>query len=201
MINYGSSPRKDPNIIPNGALIGGVANFFTNTKPTTRVDGSALVIGDLWVNPSTGVEGFWNGTYWLDKCHSIISSFTPPNFANTGGIYFTLPSSAFFIEQVVLGAFYTNGNQPNWSGSNSFVLNFLGGNGVAIVSPVTVNSLVNVTQQSTTHYAYRQIVALSAAFFSLPSNTFFQILGTGRVGSPTPTNSTASILLHGRDIL
>jgi len=51
--------------IPNGALINGVANFYTSTKPTIRVDGSALVIGDRWVNSSTGVEGFYNGTYWL----------------------------------------------------------------------------------------------------------------------------------------
>lgn len=49
----------------NGVLIGGVANFVTATKPVVRVDGSALVIGDRWYNPSTGVDGFWNGTYWL----------------------------------------------------------------------------------------------------------------------------------------
>ena len=67
MINYGATIRKNPNTIPNGVLIGGVANFFTSTKPIARVDGTALVVGDLWVNASTGVQGFWNGTYWLSS--------------------------------------------------------------------------------------------------------------------------------------
>jgi hypothetical protein len=51
--------------LPNGALINGVSNFYTPTKPITRVDGSALVVGDLWFNPSTQVQAAWNGTYWL----------------------------------------------------------------------------------------------------------------------------------------
>jgi hypothetical protein len=51
--------------LANGTLINGVANFYTSTKPTVRVDGSALVTGDTWYNSSTGVEGYWNGTYWL----------------------------------------------------------------------------------------------------------------------------------------
>lgn len=51
--------------IPDGALINGVANFYRTTKPLTRVDGSSLVVGDVWVNPSDYSQWFWNGTYWL----------------------------------------------------------------------------------------------------------------------------------------
>lgn len=53
--------------LPDGALINGVANFYRNTKPLTRVDGSALAVGDRWFNSATDVEGFWNGTYWLTQ--------------------------------------------------------------------------------------------------------------------------------------
>ena len=39
----------------------------TPSKPTTRVDGSALQIGDRWYSPNTGIEVFWNGSYWLGE--------------------------------------------------------------------------------------------------------------------------------------
>jgi hypothetical protein len=85
MINYGATICKNPNVIPNGALIGGVANFYTNTKPTTRVDGSALVIGDLWYSPNTGSQGFWNGTYWLTTTEDQIKFSNVP-FPAGGGV-------------------------------------------------------------------------------------------------------------------
>ena len=53
--------------LTNGVLINGVANFYQPTKPTTRVDGSALVAGDLWYNSTTRLKWFWNGTYWLSE--------------------------------------------------------------------------------------------------------------------------------------
>ena len=49
---------------------GGAADpsqITSTSKPTTRADGSALQQGDRWYNPSTGVDGFWNGTYWLSS--------------------------------------------------------------------------------------------------------------------------------------
>jgi hypothetical protein len=61
------------NIIPNGALINGVCHIYQSARPTARPDGSALVVGDKWYNTATGVEGFWNGTYWLAPV-SVISS-------------------------------------------------------------------------------------------------------------------------------
>jgi hypothetical protein len=202
MISYGAAIRKNPNIIPDGALIGGVANFYTSTKPTIRVDQSALVVGDLWFNPSTGMQGFWNGTYWLDLSRTNISIFNPPNFANFGEVFLIPITSSFFIEEIIFGGHYNIGTQPNWSGSNSFVLNFEGTNGTSIASPVTVNSLINVTQQATTHYVYRQIVSLNAAFTSTPSNTAIRIRGSARVGTPVATNNiTASVLICVRNIL
>jgi hypothetical protein len=55
------------NDFPSGVIIGGNCYFNQSAKPVTRPDGSALVTGDKWNNPSNGKTGFWNGTYWLGK--------------------------------------------------------------------------------------------------------------------------------------
>jgi hypothetical protein len=52
-------------IIQNGALINGVAYINQTTKPTTRPDGSSLMVNDRWYNTDQKIDGFWNGTYWL----------------------------------------------------------------------------------------------------------------------------------------
>ena len=70
------------NNLPNGAIIGGVAHFFQNTPPATRIDGSPsvidgspLVIGDRWYRPSMGQEGFWNGTLWLSTKQIVFTRY------------------------------------------------------------------------------------------------------------------------------
>jgi hypothetical protein len=54
-------------ILPNNSRINGIEHFYQTTKPITRGDGSALVIGDRWWKTDAGEEWFWNGTYWLSK--------------------------------------------------------------------------------------------------------------------------------------
>lgn len=54
-------------ILPNNTRINGVEVFYQSTKPTVRGDGSPLVIGDRWYNPSSSYSWFWNGTYWLTE--------------------------------------------------------------------------------------------------------------------------------------
>lgn len=51
--------------LQNGTLINGVCHINQSSVPATRPDGSALVIGDKWYSPSTGVDAFWSGTEWL----------------------------------------------------------------------------------------------------------------------------------------
>jgi hypothetical protein len=51
--------------LPDGSLINNIANFYRATKPLTRVDGSALGIGDRWINSSNADTWIWNGTYWI----------------------------------------------------------------------------------------------------------------------------------------
>lgn len=59
------------NTFPPGVIIGGNCYFNQTAKPTTRPDGSALVVGDKWNNPPTGVTGFWSGTNWLSDVENV----------------------------------------------------------------------------------------------------------------------------------
>jgi len=63
--------------LPNGTIINGVCYIvYTPTvsvpKPQTRpvgdsvVGGAALVTGDRWYDPASGIETFYNGLSWLD---------------------------------------------------------------------------------------------------------------------------------------
>lgn len=97
-----------PSIIPNGALINGVCHIYQSTKPTTRPNGSALVIGDKWYNISTGVEGFWNGTYWLSlSVYYEVASATPGTYSNFS---VTLARTPIFISNSNIGIFVRSFN-------------------------------------------------------------------------------------------
>ena len=49
----------------NPSIQNGYYQFVQTTAPTQRSSGVPLVTGDRWYNPTTRVEAFWNGTYWL----------------------------------------------------------------------------------------------------------------------------------------
>lgn len=73
--------------ISNGQIINGVANFWQTSAPTTRVEGAALVAGDLWYNPGTGILGFWRSPYWLQTTTTVV------NFPSTGALTGTAVTS------------------------------------------------------------------------------------------------------------
>ncbi|QBQ73483.1 hypothetical protein kac65v162_gp039 [Nodularia phage vB_NspS-kac65v162] len=64
--------------------INGVELIYQTDKPITRPDESPLEIGDRWYNPNTGIEGFWNGTYWLRRPQPISIS-SGATITNTSG--------------------------------------------------------------------------------------------------------------------
>lgn len=51
--------------LENGYVINGVANFYQAQNPTTRIDGSPLIVGDRNYRTDLSLDTFWNGTYWL----------------------------------------------------------------------------------------------------------------------------------------
>ena len=83
-----------PSIIPNGALINGVCHIYQSTKPTTRPDGSALMIGDIWYKIDDITQWFWNGTYWLSSLEYMLATAAANNLSvttNQGMIESALP--------------------------------------------------------------------------------------------------------------
>lgn len=72
-----------PSIIPNGALINNVCHIYQSTKPTTRPDGSALVVGDVWYKSDEGMHWRWNGVLWVNSVeHQIkFNLLHPTNLA------------------------------------------------------------------------------------------------------------------------
>ena len=104
-------------------------------SPTTRPDSSALQIGDRWVNSSTGVDGFWNGTYWLESVlRTTIPEAPPPSSItpnNVIGLNYSLVTDwrvflqAFvFVEKVALYPVPGAAQLPVGDASNYMNFNF-----------------------------------------------------------------------------
>lgn len=88
--------------LPNGTRINGVEHIYQTTKPTTRVDGSALVARDKWYKTDDGTEWFWNGTYWL----------SPPIWNKNDSGFATLTSTIRNLRPILLNT--STGAQPTW---------------------------------------------------------------------------------------
>lgn len=70
--------------VSNPYIVNGVAHFVQSTKPTTRIGGSPLVIGDKWYKSDEGIDWFWNGTYWRSRERNWQGYLTgSSNFANS----------------------------------------------------------------------------------------------------------------------
>lgn len=80
-----------PSIIPNGALINNICHIYQTTKPTTRPNGSALMIGDKWYN-TTGENAFWSGSYWLSELEKYSYLFGG-NTQGTGNATYYIPGA------------------------------------------------------------------------------------------------------------
>lgn len=97
--------------ISNGAIINGVANFWQSTPPSTRVNGSALIDGDIW--NQTG-KGTWirKDIYWVSESMPTLSlstlsiSATNTSFtANTSGI--------IYVEKILAAYYFTDRAQTD----------------------------------------------------------------------------------------
>jgi hypothetical protein len=80
-LGFGIPNRPAPAFGVNGFQISSMNYQWVHTlaaNPTTRPDGSALIIGDQIQDPATGEMWRWNGTLWLSpefQVHSFINSF------------------------------------------------------------------------------------------------------------------------------
>ena len=82
----------------NGYISNGVANFTQATNPTTRIDGSALVVGDKLYRADLRRDYYWNGvSSWVSE-----QLFTHSIFELTGlGSATTFWSSLPHIDAIV----------------------------------------------------------------------------------------------------
>ena len=69
--------------IPLGGAVATAGNvvIVATAQPTLRVDGTGLITGDLWVNPTTQVLAYYNGATFVPltspDTHSIFSAVAP----------------------------------------------------------------------------------------------------------------------------
>ena len=137
-----------PSIIPNGALINNVCHIYQTTKPTTRPDGSALVVRDKWYNTDTGVEGFWNGTYWLKQAKGIQGAYTflgSSSFVNQPAAFVGDSAFGAYIIKELQVAYRSSSVLFDSSNFYSLLFNFRGGrNQIGNGFPnIEINSALN----------------------------------------------------------
>ena len=182
-----------PSIIPNGALINNVCHIYQTTKPTARPDGSALMVGDKWYNTDTGVEGFWNGTYWLggDTLGSATNAYSKGSTIDNGAIWVSgniIPMSPVFIESVNI---QMQGNPFTGllNNSNNFGLAVLCQD---VTSPAFVtidsNTLLNNLRIKPENYLVNMYCNILGG-----GGGFTYIIFINKVGSPTLTSAASNI--------
>lgn len=136
--------------LSDGIIINNAANFYRLTKPITRVDGSALVIGDVWFNRTNNKQYAWNGTYF-ERPFPI--SIEPSAGLTVTGSSQGVPlpaNSALLIKRVDYQV--SSGGVHSSSNFWDVGLRLIGAVGVASVSSqLTTNtqSLTNVTTYDT----------------------------------------------------
>jgi hypothetical protein len=60
---------------PNGNISNAIAEFWQNTAPAQRIDGTPLVIGDLWKKAGQE-QAEWDGTNWISPFKYLSASST-----------------------------------------------------------------------------------------------------------------------------
>lgn len=115
-----------PSIIPNGALINDVCHIYQSIKPTARPNNSALQIGDRWYNPNTGIECFWNGTYWLSSNLLNLHNLSINSAAVDIGTF--PPTNSYFIEKINCRGYFGNRDANNYYTINLQIKNRLASN-------------------------------------------------------------------------
>ncbi|MDX2254673.1 MAG: hypothetical protein NW214_04075 [Pseudanabaenaceae cyanobacterium bins.39] len=107
--------------LPNGAIIGGVAHFFQDTPPATRIGGDPLQSGDQTITQKGGY--FWDSSVslWLSPPVTLTSARGSAS-ASTGLLALTtspvFPRAAIFIAsgEISVNTSATPNNNDYWIG-------------------------------------------------------------------------------------
>lgn len=172
----------------DGHLINGVAHFVRTTAPTLRRDGSALVTGDRWYNPNTGVEGFWRGVYWLttqtyhtaDRQAAASSTDT----ATTPGLRYLTPSAGsenVFVEKCWLYK-TPSGSNINSGTAGAYFMYQWGYHNVNTTSYAFIHQKESYLIDNPFRYAFDINAVYSVTGFSIQRAIFGLDLGGFRAG-------------------
>lgn len=189
-----------PSIIPNGALINNVCHIYQSTKPTTRPDGSALVVGDICYKINDGTQWFWNGTYWLSSLEYMLATSGVNNLSvstNLGVIQSAppLPTSNslvsgqlnLFLTKAIIHSREMSLNDN----SNYWQLNFASQNGFGNTVGFSVNPVIDtIGSVPVDNYARRKEINLNILLTAIPYNITCLVT---KIGSPSNLVAQASI--------
>jgi len=75
-----------------------VQSIYSAGAPALRPNGSALQIGDQWLDASTNREKHWDGAVWQDQVYTIVTATsTPPTSPASGRLWYDKATSTLFI--------------------------------------------------------------------------------------------------------
>ncbi len=161
--------------------------LYSTTAPTTRADGSALVVGDMWYDSDDNNHQYrWNGTTWLD----IKDWSANWNYLINKPSYVGTPSgSGLFIDATHMG-YYSGGawqtyidntgkyyftgdanNYISWNGTTQTVkgnIIITGGSGIGTLSDANLDNIGN----GSTYYrtTANQVTGAGRAYTALNAN-------------------------------
>lgn len=151
-------------VLPTTRIVNGVVYYTLeqSSKPVVRPDGSALVVGDTWINASENSEIYtWDGTYFRGKNQAATQNLFAG--ANTG-FRFQMPQEIILIRKCVQSYFVSTTNDASnyWTWSfgrtaSGGTSNFTSGNSASISpasSPNATSTLIVNAVQDHTSNAY-----------------------------------------------
>lgn len=174
-------------VLPNNSRINGIEHFYQTTKPITRGDGSALVIGDRWWKTDEGTEWFWNGTYWLSSIqYNLIINFGITQFVTS--YYSGIISNKIFIKSTFLNISNTDAlAQSGWFWESE--ITFCRGHDEPFVGGILPRVRVTFDGVTTASHA----VSVLNLFLDLPASQYNYILATlSKGGNPSTFNIAGS---------
>jgi hypothetical protein len=159
IINNPSGNSGSVSSLPNGASINNVSHIYQSTKPTTRPDGSALVIGDKWYDTSADMkEAMWNGLNWVGRYFIVTSTRGSVSVTSITQFVITPPFNTpnLLIEKVGIN---TRRGPGTYDGLNNWVISLAttsnGSNALPITPDISFTLAENIAALGSflTYYA------------------------------------------------
>lgn len=168
--------------LPNNTRINGVEHFYQNTKPITRGDSSALVVGDRWCKTNDGTEWYWNGTYWL----------SPPR--SETGLTASISGTSFFGSNILLG-------KPTYTNNQEYATDlFIHQAGIfANVNGADASNFWTITLSASSNNSVNNIATTIINFFTF--NRFILMLSNTTINRSNQTIGISGVRTGTTDVL